>query len=159
MLTNSRIANAFLASYKAILAEVNDGERPQDTDEYVECRDLLYSDLVSIAECKSISDDFKDALGKAIYGQFIYLKKYKNWYAFKHLDTNRYFAALGLTSPIEEMVEEFSLIETALVPYQGIIVCDGLIVNKNVLLGPNMMKECRDGYHQARKSGNLIREI
>jgi len=159
MLVNNFVANEFLASYKAVLTEINEGILPQDIDEYVECRDLLYSDSVSIADCKNVSDDFKDALAKAICGQFIYLKKYKNRYVFQHLDTNRYFAGLALTSPIEEMVEEFSIIETALVPFRGIIVCDGLIVNKNVLLGPNMMKECRDGYHQAKKTGDLIREI
>ncbi|MHC4525590.1 MAG: hypothetical protein ACYSU8_08670, partial [Planctomycetota bacterium] len=86
-------------------------------------------------------------------------RKYKNWYAFQNLDTNQYFTALGLTSPIEEMVEDFSIVKTALVPYQGPIVCDGLIVNENVLLGKNMMKDCRDGYNQAKKSGELIREI
>jgi len=41
------------------------------------------------------------------------------------------------------MVEDFSLIETALVPFRGFIVCDGLIVNKNILLGKNMIKKCR----------------
>ena len=159
MLVNSSIANDFLSSYIAVLTEINDGIQPQNTEEYIECRDFLYSDLASLSTYKNISRDLKNAVKKVVYGQFIYLKKYKDWYAFQHLDTNQYFAALGLTSPIEEIVEEFSIIETALVPYQGSIVCDGLVVKKNVLLGSNMMKECRDGYHQAKKSGYLIREI
>jgi len=159
MLVDTSIAHDFLSFYIAVLTEINDGVQPQGTQEYVQCRDFLYPDSVSIANCKSISNDFKDALDKAVFGRFIYLKKYKNCYAFKHFDTNQYFDALGLTSPTEEMVEEFSVIETALVPYHEIIICDGLIVKKNVLLGPNMMKDCRDGYHQARKSGNLIREM
>ena len=56
-------------------------------------------------------------------------------------------------------MEDFSIIETALVPYKGLIVCDGLIVNKNILLGKNMTKNCRDGYFQAKRSGDLIREL
>ena len=159
MLVSSTIANEFLASYKAVLAEVNGGKSPQDIDEFAECRKLLYSNLASIVEYTSIAEDFKNALSKSIFGQFIFLKKYKSWYAFQYIETNQYFAALGLTSPIETMVEAFSIIETALVPYRGLIVFDGLIVNNNMLLGKNMMKNCRDGYFQAKRSGDLIREL
>ncbi|MGB2807914.1 MAG: hypothetical protein WBC22_09245 [Sedimentisphaerales bacterium] len=159
MLVNSTIANEFLASYKAVLAEVNGGKSPQDIDEFAECRKTLYSNSVSIAEYTSIAEDFKNALSKSIYGQFIFLKKYKSWYAFQYIETGQYFAALGLTSPIETMVEDCSIIETALVPYRGLIVCDGLIVNNNMLLGKNMMKNCRDGYFQAKRSGDLIRVL
>ncbi|MBL7215559.1 MAG: hypothetical protein ISS71_07755 [Phycisphaerae bacterium] len=157
MLVSSAIANDFLASYKAVLTEVNGGKLPKGVDEYAKCRDLLYSDSMLITECTGISNDFKEALSKSVYGQFIYLKKYKNWYAFQHVETTQYFAALGLTSPIEEMVEDFSIIETALIPYRGLIVCDGLIVNENILLGKNMIKNCRDGYFQSKRSGDLIR--
>jgi len=159
MLVNSIIANEFLASYKAVLAEVNGGKSPQNINEFVECRKSLYSNSMSIAEYTSIAEDFKNALSKSIYGQFIFLKKYKSWYAFQHMATNQYFAALGLTSPIETMVEDFSIIETALMPFRGLIVCDGLIVNTNILLGKNMIKNCRDGYFQAKRSGDLIREL
>lgn len=159
MLISSTLANDFLTSYKAVLTEVNRGKSPNGVNEYTECRDLLYSDSVSITDCTSITQDFKDALVKAIYGQFIFLKKYKNWYAFQYIETNQYFVALGLTSPIEEMVEEFSIIKTALVPYQGLIVCDGLIVDNNTLLGKNMIKDCRDGYFQSKRAGDLIREM
>jgi len=159
MLVNSTIANEFLASYKAVLAEVNGSKIPQDIDEFAECRKLLYSNSVPLAEYKSVAEDFKNALSKSIYGRFIFLKKYKSWYAFQYIKTGQYFAALGLTSPIETMVEDFSIVETALVPYRGLIVCDGLIVNENILLGKNMMKNCRDGYFQAKRSGDLIREL
>jgi len=159
MLVNNTIANEFLVSYKAVLAEVNGGKMPQDIDEFAECRKLLYSDSVPIAEYKSVAEDFKNALSKSIYGRFIFLKKYKSWYAFQYVKTGRYFAVLGLTSPIETMVEDFSIIETALVPFRGLIVCDGLIVNENILLGKNMMENCRDGYLQAKQSGDLIKKL
>lgn len=159
MLVSDTIANDFLTSYKAVLTEINGGKLPRNIDEYTRCRDLLYSNSVTIAKCASVTEDFKESLGKSVCGQFIYLKKYKKWYAFQHIETSRYFAVLGLTSPIEEMVEEFSIIETALVPYRGLIVCDGLIVNRNTLLGKNMIKNCRDGYFQTKKSGDLIREM
>ena len=69
MLVNSTIANEFLTSYKAVLAEVHDGKNPQDTAEFVECRKSLYSDSVSIAELTSIVENFKNTLRKSIYGQ------------------------------------------------------------------------------------------
>jgi len=159
MLVNSTIANEFLASYKSALAEVNGGKMPQNIDEFAECRKLLYSNSAPIADYKSVAEDFKNALSKSIYGQFIFLKKYKSWYAFQYIETAQYFAALGLTSPIETMVEDFSIIETALVPFRGLIVCDGLIINKNILLGKNMIKNCRDGYFQAKQSGELVQKL
>jgi hypothetical protein len=159
MLVDGTIANEFLASYKSVLAEVNGGKMPQDINEFAECRKLLYSNSVSIAEYKNVAEDFKNALSKSIYGQFIFLKKYKSWYAFQYMETAQYFAALGLTTPIETMVEDFSIIETALVPFRGLIVCDGLIVNNNILLGKNMMKNCLDGYLQAKQSGDLVQKL
>lgn len=159
MLVNTTIANKFLASYKTLLTEVNSGKTPQDTNEFAECRKTLYSDSISIAEYKSIDEDFKNAVSKSIFGKFIFLKKYKNWYAFQHIETGQYFAALGLTSPIETMIKDFSVIETALVPYKGLIVCDGLIVKNNILLGKNMTKNCRDNYFQAKRSGDLIQKL
>ncbi len=159
MLVDSTMASEFLASYKAVLAEVNGGKIPENTAEFVECRKRLYSESVSTEDFISIAKEFKDTLRRAIFGQFIFLKKYKNWYAFQHTATNQYFAAWGLTSPIEAMVEDFSIIETALVPYRGLIVCDGLIVNKNMLLGKNMTKDCHVGYIEAKKAGGLIRNL
>ncbi|MDO8302519.1 MAG: hypothetical protein Q7T18_04680 [Sedimentisphaerales bacterium] len=159
MLIDSAMANEFLASYKSVLAEVNGGKKPKNVNEFGKCQKRLYSNSAQIAEYKSVDEDFRIALSKAIYGQFIFLKKYKSWYAFQHVKTGRYFAALGLTSPIEEMVEDFSIIETALVPFKGRIVCDGLIVNNNVLLGKNMMTNCRNGYLQAKQSGDLIQTL
>jgi hypothetical protein len=159
MLINSTMADEFLASYKAVLAEVNGGKMPKNVNEFGKCQKRLYSNPSAIEKYKIDDEDFRIALSRAIYGQFIFLKKYKNWYAFQHVKTGRYFAALGLTSPIEEMIEDFSIIETALVPFKGRIVCDGLIVNKNILLGKNMMADCRDGYLQAKKSGDLVQTL
>jgi hypothetical protein len=159
MLVKSTIADDFLASYKAVLTEVNGGKTPRDINEFAKCRKKLYSDSVSIADFTRIAEDFKKALRRAIYGRFIFLKKYKSWYAFQHLATNKYFAALGLTSPIETMVEDFSIIETALVPYRDLIVCDGLIVDENILLGKNLIRNCRDGYLQAKRLGDLIQKL
>ncbi len=159
MLVDSTIANEFLAPYKAVLTEANGNEIPRDRNHYVECRELLFANLAAIAEFTSISEDFKNALSRSVHGKFIFLKKYKSWYAFQHMETDQYFAALGLTSPIEEMVTNFSVIETALIPFRGQIVCDGLIINKKILLGKNMTNNCRDGYNQAKISGDLIQEL
>lgn len=153
MLVDSAVANEFLAIYKGVLALVNDGVVPKDTKEFVECRELLYSDLESTVEYTNIPEDFKNALSRAIYGKFIFLKKYKNWYALQHVESSKYYAVLALTSPIETMVADFCIIKTALVPYNG------LIVNNNMLLGKNMTKNCRDGYHQAKKTGELVRKL
>jgi hypothetical protein len=159
MLVDSFTAARFLVSYKTLLAEVNGGKKPEGVKEFVRCRGLLFANPAKIGEYRGAGEDIKDAVRKAVYGRFIFLKKYKGWYAFQYMTTGRYYAALALTSPIESMLEDFSVIWTALVPWRGGIVCDGLIAGESILLGKNMMRECRQGYMEAKRCGELIKEL
>lgn len=63
---------------------------------------------------------------------------------------------LCLTTPLDDLVEEYSIIETALIPYANKIVCDGLILGSGILIGKNMAKELREGYWAAKRSGESV---
>jgi len=71
---------------------------------------------------------------------FVYAKKYKQGYALKYKDNVWYFAK-ALTTPIEEMLPDWIVIVTAALPYHDHYVCDGLVADKHVSIGNNMIHE------------------
>ena len=74
----------------------------------------------------------------------------------QNMDSSLYYAVRSLTTPLEEMIAEFSIVKTCLIPYKGMFVCDGLVVANNIHLGKNLVKDVRDGFWEARRSSALI---
>jgi len=54
---------------------------------------------------------------------------------------------------------KFSLIKTAILPFRGQIIFDGLFEKNNILIGPNMMKELKEEIKEKRKNNEIIKEI
>ena len=54
------------------------------------------------------------------------------------------------------MVVDYSVVETVLMHYADKVICDGLIVSSKILIGKSMGKDLRDGYWEAKRSGELI---
>jgi hypothetical protein len=75
------------------------------------------------------------------------------------LDTGIFYQATALTSPLENLVHEYSIIKTTLLPFPNQLVCDGLISGANTLLGRNLVKEIREEYWEAKKSGNVVLHV
>ena len=65
----------------------------------------------------------------------------------------------GITTPLEEIIEEFSLIKTAILPFRSQIICDGLFEQHNILIGPNIMKELKEEIKEKRKNNEIIKEL
>ncbi|MHC4169375.1 MAG: hypothetical protein ACYSWQ_20705, partial [Planctomycetota bacterium] len=83
---------------------------------------------------------FIDAVRNAQYGMFIYAKEYRQGYALKSKD-NAWYLVTALTTGLEELVPDWVIIDTAVLPFHGQYVCDGLVVDRNVLIGKNMINE------------------
>jgi hypothetical protein len=158
MLLKPKLASEFLSKYKVILAHINSGQPPNDIKEYVAARSKLYDDSAcfSSALTKAAEIDFVEPLKSAVHGEFVYLKKYKNGYVFKKLDTGVFYQVAALTSPLENLVHDYSIIKTALLPFPNQFVCDGLISGANTLLGKNFAKEVREAYWEAKKTGQVV---
>ena len=75
------------------------------------------------------------------------------------LDTESgvYYRVVALTTPLEELLPEFCYIETAIVPFENYLICDGLVFSKNISIGKNMAKEVRNGYWEAKRTGKLVK--
>ena len=157
MLVEPAIADAFLATYKRMLWHVNDDEEPESISDYHHLRaEALEGD---VARFRGIVDcDFVDCLKRAVSGEFIFLKKYKPGYVFYHIENQLYYQVRGLNSAIENLAEEYSVVETLILPYRGNLICDGLIAKRGVYLGTNMARGLREGYWAARKSGGLVHD-
>ena len=139
-LLDSSLANAFLVQYKRLLGGV--AAKPmKSTNDYNEARDVLYKDGFNKLYVfdSSYEECFILAVRNAIHGMFIYAKKYKEGYALKSSD-DAWLCVQALTTPLEEMIPEWVVIETAVLPYGGFLVCDGLVVNRQTHIGPNMIK-------------------
>lgn len=158
MLVNSLISDSFLSKYKKLAKFLNGGVEPENISEYAQLRTLILENLqIEEENFKNLVGlEFYNCLKFARYGEYIFLKKYKNGYILNGIDDGLYYQVLGLTTPLEEIVHEYSVIETALIPYKNHLICDGLIVSSGVSIGKNMSKELRDGYWEAKRSGTLV---
>jgi len=144
-------ANAFLAQYKRLLCTIAD--KPlKIINEYSEARKALYSEGFnkSFVFDSSYEESFVNAVRNATHGMFVYAKKYRSSYALKASD-DTWFCVKALTTPLEEMIPEWCVIDTAVLPYCGLIICDGLIVDRHISIGPNMIASMTQDLKTERK--------
>jgi len=133
-----------------------------------DCREALY-------EPTPLFDDFLEAVGdqlspedKAIVsdwkrhvrGSFVVLKHLKKHTIFLNTEKRlKAYAVLGLTTDLPELFPNYALpmyVQTVLLPYKGLIVCDGILLGYNVLIGPNMSRNMKADYEKVKKAGKII---
>ncbi len=69
------------------------------------------------------------------------------------------YGVLGLTTELSKMFSERYLpvlVETVLLPYEGVVVCDGLIAVRSIIIGPNMERDMKAEYRDLKKRGQVI---
>ena len=159
MLIERNLADDFLYKYQMVMMYLNDGLLPNGALEFAAIRPEIYNCLNEIDDAMSgvVGADFVANLRRSVYGRFIYLKKYKDGYAFMHIETGAFYVAVALTTRIEELSKEFAVVDTALIPFNGTLVCDGLLAACNVTLGKNYIKEIRDAYWKAKRDNSLVK--
>src|SRR5437588_6500631 len=117
-----------------------------------DCRDAIYEPtpllddfLADNADALSSEEqDIVRAWKRYVRGTFVVLRHHKNYTIFLGTgEESRAYAVLGLTTDLAEMAPKPYLpviVKTVLLPYEGVIVCDGLVVFHNVTIGPNMRR-------------------
>lgn len=156
-LLDSALSSAFLAQYKRLLGAVA-GQLLMTAIDYNKARDVLYDKGFNKTYVfdSSYEESFVHAVKGAIVGMFIYAKKYAHGYAFKD-STDRWLCVKALTTPLEEMIPAWSVVNTAVLPYHGFLVCDGLVVDRHVAIGPNMVASMTQELKAARKKWSILR--
>ena len=150
-LLDSSLARAFLVQYKRLLGDV--AAKPmKSSNDYNEARNELYKDGLNKLYVfdSSYEESFVLAVRSAINGMFIYAKKYKQGYALKASD-NVWLCVKALTTPLEEMIPDWVVIDTAVLRYGGFLVCDGLVVDRHTYIGPNMIRSMTQELKTERK--------
>jgi hypothetical protein len=144
-------ANAFLDQYKRLLCTIA-AKSLKSINDYNEARKALYKDGFnkSIVFDSPYEESFINAVKRATYGMFIFAKKYRNGYALKGLDNN-WCCVHALTTPLEELIPEWCVIDTAVLPYCGFLVCDGLISDRRISIGRNMIASMTQELKTERK--------
>ena len=161
-LLDSSLANAFLVQYKRLLGDV--AAKPMKSiNDYNEARNVLYQDGLNKVYLfdSSYEESLVLAVRRAIHGMFIHAKKYKEGYALKASD-NAWLCVKALTTPLEEIIPDWVVIDTAVLPYGGFLICDGLVVNRHTYIGPNMIKSMTQELKAERKkwsSNNTFHRI
>jgi len=158
MLIDKRMADVFLNHYKAIMSYLNDGVEPDGVKAYASLRQIIFERIEEFEDDVKgiVGQDFVSSIKSGNFGQFVYLKKYQNGYILQHIDTGKYYQVSALTTPLEKLVDEFCVIDTAIIPYANKLVCDGLVLSHGVSIGKNMATEIRNGYWAAKRAGELI---
>ena len=109
MLIQRSIADDLLYKYQAVMMYLNGGLLPNGALEFAAIRPEIYNCLDEINDAMSgvVGGDFVNNLRRAVYGKFIYLKNYKDGYAFMHIETGAFYMAFALTTRIEELSKEY----------------------------------------------------
>ena len=158
MLIQKSHSDSFLQNYKLAMALINNGQYPEDINEYGELREELFDriDEIETELSNALGVEFVESIKQGSFGKYVYLKKYQKGYVLKNLGNGKFYQVLALTTPLEALVPEYRIIDTAILSYKGYLICDGLVNHQGVVLGKNMSKEVRDEYWQEKRSGYSI---
>jgi hypothetical protein len=92
-------------------------------------------------------------------GKFFLVKHLKK-YSVLVGDGSTVYGVLGLTNPLSEVVPFTPCYaETVLLPFDGRIIYDSLIVPFNVMLGPGIRRDLEQTYRDAKERGAIITSL
>lgn len=123
-------------------------------DEYLEHQADTMSD-----EEFSIVESWK----KAVQGKFVVERHLKNGSILISCEEDgNVYKVRGIYSSWREMLESFpmpQIVEATLIPFQGIIIHDGLVKPYGICLGKNMADQAKQMYLNAKKENRIKESI
>ncbi|HKP53793.1 MAG TPA: hypothetical protein VJ183_14220 [Chloroflexia bacterium] len=141
----------------------------EPTEVKVDCRDALYEPRPMFNEFLEDNADQMSAEQQEIVrawndryvrGKFVVLQHLKQHAIFLSTDSSpKAYAVLGLTTELSDMAPKAYLpllMETTLLPYKDMIVCDGLVRISPVLIGHSMTRNMKAEYAEIKRAGGLI---
>ncbi|HQV21708.1 MAG TPA: hypothetical protein PLJ88_01285 [Agitococcus sp.] len=157
MLVEKNIADHFLAAYKELMQALNQGVEPENMEQYAKLREAIYFYRNNHPEVyeNALVPHWLETIKKAVFGDFIYLKKYQKGYVLQEMTTGVFYQVKGLTTPLEESLPEFTIVRTAVIPFEGEWLCDGLLIHKTALSKEDA-RAARDAYAHAKKVKQVV---
>jgi hypothetical protein len=157
MLIDTEQAKYFLEHYKSVISDFSE-MNPQTKNEWLSGRNKMIevmkqSDGVVF---DNHPPEIINGIRCSIKGAFCFLKRYQKFCAMQHLESGIFYGVRSLTTPLETMIDEYSIVNAVLIPYEGMIVSDGLIEHTGVSLGKNYIKSFKEKFWCAKRSGELV---
>jgi hypothetical protein len=97
-----------------------------------------------------------------VAGKFFFFRQLKKHaILLEQAAATRAYAVLGLVSPIEEIVPlpPPALVTTVLLPFEGKIIYDSLMIAYNLYFGGGIRSELNDAYRAAQERGTLFMSL
>jgi hypothetical protein len=157
MLVNQDVAARFLAAYKELMQALNQGVEPENMEQYAKLREMIYfyrNNHPQVYE-DALVPEWLNTIKNAVFGDFIYLKKYQKGYVLQEMTTGTFYQVKGLTTNLEDSLPEFMIVKTALLPFEDEWLCDGLLIHKTELSKEDA-RAARDAYAEAKKQKQVI---
>jgi hypothetical protein len=168
MLLPREQAFRFINGYKAVLLRVlanTNTKSTVSTDQDLcdarakvhEDRKLLDAALSDLArEGSPVEPDVVAAIRSVKLGLWLYLKQNNTHAVFLDKAVSKAYAVKALTTPLTELLDGAPVaIETGLFEYEGVFVCDGLVL-RPVGIGPGLRAQLREDFSRLRKSGHFL---
>jgi hypothetical protein len=140
-------------------------------DEKARLRDALYDDLdlidAFVAENPNgfAADELAEIRSwkRVVRGEFYIVRFLKRYAVFLSAGSPaRAYGVVGLHDDLDELTWKYDLplhVQTALLPFKGRIVYDGLMSITQVLFGPNIRAELNETYQGIRENRGIIERL
>ena len=135
----------------------------------VACRDAVYEPRPLITRFLDANRELLTSEAQAtlaswargyVKGSFYVLRHLKRYSIFLIADGKaRAYGVLGLNDELDNVIPKGALpafVQTVLLPYEGAVVCDGLVVAANVAVESGMRQEMAQEYKALKQTGELI---
>jgi hypothetical protein len=138
----------------------------------IACRDAIYEPRHLImrfldANRELLTHEAQDTLASwaehYVKGKFYLLRHLKRNSIFLLMgNKTKAYGVLGLTDELDKVIPKLALpayVETVLLPYEGAVVCDGLVVSDNTPVTATVKHEMADEYKMIKQGGELITKL
>ncbi len=132
------------------------------------CRDFLLSNLELVNEYLELNFDrlsskeiqVIEGFKKHINRNFIILKSLKKYSILLDTESNLFYAVKPLKDNFKELLGKLpAVIETAILPFEDLIIYDGFIRPSTVRLASNIVKDIRLYYKVQKDKNKIIHKI
>ena len=158
-----RFINGYKPTLLRVLANAGNKETGEINTDLTAARTLAKDNpslievaLASLAEeGKPVEPDVASAIRSIRVELWLYVKHTKTFAVFLDAKAENGYAVRALTTPLNELVDEppFAF-EAGIFEYEGMFVCDGLVLNP-IALGPGYRSQLKAAYSLLRKSGGF----
>ena len=133
MLLPSTDAARFLSAYKDLLQEAS-GKPLRTVNDYAEARNSFFLDKRLRRSPPTHNAELIAALKTACFGRFTVCRHMARHTEMIGPDASVYHVR-GVTTELRELVADWLVVQTSVMEFTGVWICDGLIQSYNIQIG------------------------